>query len=212
MDFLCDAMDLKQSVGGTLKVLGKSLTTVLDEVHFIFNLSSFPLPLFPQSKPFLPQGKSFAPLPGRATSKTPLSFSVSPSFLRISQFPGCNQRNGKQCWLSTLSFKISLKDTSFHISINSLGLYLSPECLFNFLSKFYIPPCAGKISNFHSNSSQSSCHHDLDRRKLLIPLGSVLSKTCFSQQQKGVEETICFVKIQSEKMKMTWYIRFFIFV
>ena len=150
MDFLCDAMDLKQSVGGTLKVLGKSLTTVLDEVHIIFNLSSFPLPLVPQSKPFLPQGKSFAPLPGRATSKTPLSFSVSPSFLRISQFPGCNQRNGKQCWLSPLSFKISLKDTSFHISINSLGLYLSPECLFNFLSKFYIPPCAGKISNFHS--------------------------------------------------------------
>ena len=44
-----------------------------------------------------------------------------------------------------MSFKISLKDTSFHISINSLGLYLSPECLLNFLSNFYIPPSAGKI-------------------------------------------------------------------
>ena len=32
------------------------------------------------------------------------------------------------------------------------------------------------------------------------------------KQQKGVEETmICFVKIQSENMKMTWNIRFFIF-
>ena len=124
----------------------------LSWMKFILYLTCLvsPYPLVPQSKPFLPQGKSFAPLPGRATSKTPLSFSVSPSFLRISQFPGCNQRNGKQCWLSPLSFKISLKDTSFHISINSLGLYLSPECLFNFLSKFYIPPCAGKISNFHS--------------------------------------------------------------
>ena len=150
MHFLCDAIDLKQSVGGSLKVLGKSLTTVLDEVHSIFNLSSFPLPLVPKSKLFLPQGKSFASLPSRTTSKTPLSFSVSPTFLRISRLPGCNQRNGKQSWLSPLSFKISLEDTSCHISINSLGLYLSPECLFNFLSKFYILPCAGKISNFHS--------------------------------------------------------------
>ena len=47
-------------------------------------------------------------------------------------------------WLPPLSFKISLKDTSFHISINSLRLYLSPECLLNFLSNLYIPPCVGK--------------------------------------------------------------------
>ena len=40
MHFLCDAIDLKQSVEGTLK-------TVLDEVHFIVNLYSF-LPLVPQ--------------------------------------------------------------------------------------------------------------------------------------------------------------------
>ena len=199
MDFLCDAMDLKQSVGGTLKVLGKSLTTVLDEVHFIFNLSSFPLPLVPQSKPFLPQGKSFAPLPGRATSKTPLSFSVSPSFLRISQFPGCNQRNGKQCWLSPLSFKISLKDTSFHISINSLGLYLSPECLLFFLSN-YSTMC-GKYVKFmefaflenrliwnifnhtppHSILVPIFSSSGLGSRKLLILPSSILSKICFPQ-------------------------------
>ena len=47
-----------------------------------------------------------------------------------------------------LSFKISLKDKFFHISINSLGLYLSPEYLLNFISNFYIPPCVGKFSKF----------------------------------------------------------------
>ena len=42
--------------------------------------------------------------------------------------------------------------------------------------------------------------------------GRVLSKICFPQQQKGFEETmICFIKIQSENMKMTWNMRFFIF-
>ena len=51
--------------------------------------------------------------------------------------------NGKKSWLPHLSFKISLKDTSFHIFINFLGFYLSPECLFSFLSNFYIPPCVG---------------------------------------------------------------------
>ena len=58
----------------------------------------------------------------------------------------------------------------------------------------------------------NSCHHALGRRKLLIPPGSILSQTCFPQQQKGVEETmICFIKIQSENMKMTWNITLFIF-
>ena len=52
----------------------------------------------------------------------------------------------------------------------------------------------------------------IGRRKLLIPPGSILSKICFSQQQKEVKETmICFIKIQSENIKMTWNIRFFIF-
>ena len=40
----------------------------------------------------------------------------------------------------------------------------------------------------------------------------ILSKICFPEQQKGLEKTmICFVKIQSENMKMTWNIRLFIF-
>ena len=116
-------------------------------------------------------------------------------------------------------------DTSFHISINSLGLSLSLN--------FYIPPRVGKIFKFiefaflenvcllkacllmpfpTQNLPPSSCHHTLDRRKLLILPGSILSKICFPQQQKGVEETmICFIKIQSENMKMIWNIRLFIF-
>ena len=84
----CKPEGTLKGLEGTLKVYGKSLTTVLDEVHFILNLYSFPLPLVPPGKSFLRQGKSFAPLPGRTTSKTPLSFSVNLSFLRISQLPG----------------------------------------------------------------------------------------------------------------------------
>ena len=100
------------------------------------------------------------------------------------------------------------------------------------LVEFYIIPCVGKrfksmeftiLENAlildiftHAPPTQNSppifCPHTLGRRKLLIPLGNILSKICFPQQQKGVEETmICFIKIQSENMKMTWNIRFFIF-
>ena len=38
--FLCDVIDFKQSREGTLRVQRKSLTTALDEVHFIVNLYS----------------------------------------------------------------------------------------------------------------------------------------------------------------------------
>ena len=44
MRFLFDAIDLKQSVKGTIEVLGKFLKTVLDKVHFIDKLYSFHLP------------------------------------------------------------------------------------------------------------------------------------------------------------------------
>ena len=45
-------------------------------------------------------------------------------------------------------FKISLKDTCFHNSINSLELYLFPECLLNFFSNLYILPWSGKTFKF----------------------------------------------------------------
>ena len=51
MHFLCDAIDLKQSVEGTLNMEGKSLTTFWDEGHFIANLYSFPLPLVSRANP-----------------------------------------------------------------------------------------------------------------------------------------------------------------
>ena len=45
----------KQLVGRALKVLGKSLKSVLDEVSFIVNLHSFPLALSSPGKRFLSQ-------------------------------------------------------------------------------------------------------------------------------------------------------------
>ena len=50
--------------------------------------------------------------------------------------------------LTPLSFKISLKDKSFHVSINSLGLYLFSECLLNFLSNFCMPSYVQKMFKF----------------------------------------------------------------
>ena len=76
MDFLCDAIDLKQSVEGTLKVLGKYLTTVWDEVHFIVNLHI----VYPPGKSFLPQGKSVALSQAEQLPKLTPSFSVNPLF------------------------------------------------------------------------------------------------------------------------------------
>ena len=77
MLFLCDAIDLKQSVQGTFKVLGKTLTAVLDKVYFIVNLYSFPLPLVSHENPSFPK-VSHLPLPApkqnRTTSKTPPVF------------------------------------------------------------------------------------------------------------------------------------------
>ena len=55
MNFLCDAIDLKQSVEGTLKVQEKYFTTVLNEVYFIVNLYSFSLPRVPQANSYFPK-------------------------------------------------------------------------------------------------------------------------------------------------------------
>ena len=76
------------------------------------------------------------------------SFFDVPSFSKISQSKDWNQQIGKQCCLPPLSFKSSLRDTSFGWYIlNSLGFFLSPECLLNF-SDLYIPPCEGKFFLF----------------------------------------------------------------
>ena len=67
----------KQSVGVALKVLGKSLKTVLDEGRFVVNLYSFPLLPGPLDKPFLSQGKSFTPSKAEQLPKLPPSLDTS---------------------------------------------------------------------------------------------------------------------------------------
>ena len=47
-----------------------------------------------------------------------------------------------------MPFKISPKDTPFHISKNSPGFHLSPECLLNVFSNLCIPQCVEKIFKF----------------------------------------------------------------
>ena len=42
--------------------------------------------------------------------------------------------------ITTLALQNNLKGTSFHISIDSSELHVSPEYLLNFLSNLYIPP------------------------------------------------------------------------
>ena len=71
MHFLCDPIDLRKSVEGTLKVLEKSLKTVWDEVHFIVNLYSFPLPSVPQAKPPFPELGHLLPSQAEKLSNLP---------------------------------------------------------------------------------------------------------------------------------------------
>ena len=50
------------------------LKAALDEVYFTVNMHSFPPTPGPPAKPFLSQGKLFAPVPSRTTSKTSSTF------------------------------------------------------------------------------------------------------------------------------------------
>ena len=45
-------------------------------------------------------------------------------------------------------FRINLKDTPSQISMDSLGVYLSPDYLLNFFSDLYVPMWLGKIFKF----------------------------------------------------------------
>ena len=92
------------------KVYGKSFTTVLDEVHFVS-----PTP-GPPGKPFFPQGMSFAPSQAEQLPKH------LPLFLLTSLF--WKYLNSQARINKTVNKSIP-KDTCFHISIISLGLYLS---------------------------------------------------------------------------------------
>ena len=119
-----------------------------------------------------------------------------------------------QCCLPPLSFKISLKGTSFHISLNSLEFYPSPEFLLNFLWLVYSIMC-GKFFSIHGVHIPRKCIEFMHFYPCFNPLlkipGKILWKSV-SPKTKGVEETMtCFIKIKSENMKMTWNIGLLIF-
>ena len=125
----------------------------------------------------------------------------------------------------TQSFKIGLKDTSFHFSRNSIGLYLSPECLLNFLSNFYIPPCVGKIFKFmeftflenglirgiftHAPPQSKLApkflsSHPRQKEITHSPRLHFFENLFPSTAERGGGETmICFIKFQLENMKVT---------
>ena len=107
-------------------------------------------------------------------------------------------------------------------------------CLLNFLSNLYVLPWLGKIFKFMVFTSLENALdlgnyiHATSPFKTLpqvlfitpsqtngdysFPLDSVFSKICFPQQQKRVEDTmICFIKIKSGKINITWNIGSFIF-
>ena len=64
----------------TLKVYAKSLTTVLNEVHFILNLYSFPLPLVPQANPSFAEVSHLPPSQAEQLPKLPSLFLLTPLF------------------------------------------------------------------------------------------------------------------------------------
>ena len=79
-------------------------------------------------------------------------------------------------------------------------------------SSLYIPPCIGK--NFQI--MVFTLRENALNRFLLIPQFPTQNsrqkflKICFSQDERGGETMICFIKIKLEIMKMTWNIGLFI--
>ena len=117
--------------------------------------------------------------------------------------------------LLPFSLKISLRDTSFQIPLIFLGFYLSPECLLNFLWIVYSTMYGKKVFSIYGVHIPRKCIESMDFYSYPSPPlktpGRIFWKSV-SPKTKGVEETmIYFIKIQSENMKITWEIRFFIF-
>ena len=111
-------------------------------------------------------------------------------------------------------------------------LSLSPECLLNFLSNFYIPPCVRKIFKFmeftflenaliRGIASHAPSHSKLPPKYL--PSRPRQKEITHSPRQhfvknlllptaERVEKTmIGYIKIHSKNIKLIWNIRFFIF-
>ena len=134
MHFSSDAIDVKQSVESTFKVWGRSLTTALNEVHFIVNLYSFPQHLVSQANPYPSQ--PFAnppPPPRRSNSQTPR---LEPAKWQIVLITTLVLHDQPQGYILSYFQKLPR------------ALPPSPEHLLNFLSNFYIPPCVENIFKF----------------------------------------------------------------
>ena len=135
-------------------------------------------------------------------------------FFKTSQLQVRTKKLVNSAGYHPLSFKISLKGTSFHVSLNSLGFYLSPECLLNFFWLVY-SIMRGKNFSIHGVHIPRKCIESMHFYSCSSPPlktpGRVFWKSV-SPKTKWVEETmIFFIKIQSENMKMTWNISLFIF-
>ena len=136
-------------------------------------------------------------------------------FLLFKKYLNPQVRTNKfvNCCLLPLSLEICLRYTSFHISLISLGFYLSPECLLNFLWLVYSTMCGKNFSiygvHIPRKCIESMHFYSCPSPPLKTP-GRIFWKSV-SPKTKGMEKTmICFIKIQSENSKMKWNISFFI--
>ena len=117
---------------------------------------------------------------------------------------GWNQENGNQCCLP--SFKISLNNKLFHISLNSLGFYLYLEYLLNFLLVVY-STMYGKIFLIYGDPGKCiELMHFYSCQSSPLKTPRRIFEKSLSRKMKGVGKTmICFMKIQSKNMKITLY-------
>ena len=111
-----------------------------------------------------------------------------------------------------MSSNISLNDTSFYISLNSLGFYLSPECSLNFF-KLFVPLSAVKIFSFMLLTFLEDALNQSIFTYASVPQLKIrveFFENLFPPRQKGWRKLwFAFIKIQSENIKMTWKINLF---
>ena len=99
----------------------------------------------------------------------------------------------------------------FRISLNSSGVYLSPESLLNFLWLVYSTMRGKKFSIYGVCVTRKCIKSIFFYLCPRPPLKRIFWKS-LSPNTKAVEKTmISFIKIQSENMKMTWNISLFVF-
>ena len=111
-------------------------------------------------------------------------------------------------FLPPLSFKNSLRVTSFQISLNSLGFYLSRMLVEFFLTCIFQhvwEKCFNLCVHIPRKCIESLHFYSCPSSPLKIPVRIFWKPV--SLNAEGMEEAvICSIKIQSEYMKMTWNI------